>query len=304
MTRSTSTSPEESGETIRGAGAPSRRSIIRATAAVGTAAGLTAVARVGSARADDSSVAATAGSGGGHAKPSIVMAHGAFAESSSWDDVVTILHRHGHHVVSVAVPLRGVAYDSSYFSDVLRTIEGPVVLVGHSYGGAVISSTDRSAGDIRGLVYVSGLAGDAGETSAGLVGKYPGSTLGPTLTFVDLATGGRDLYIDQTRYRQQFCADLSAKRAAKMAVSQRPILESAFAEPFGPDPLWKTIPSRFIWGELDRNIPARMHRFMADRAGAKEAIEVPRSSHVVGISHPQLTASLIERAAGGRTRAR
>src|SRR3954468_4516388 len=143
MTRSTSTSPEESGETIRGAGAPSRRSIIRATAAVGTAAGLTAVARVGSARADDSSVAATAGSGGGHAKPSIVMAHGAFAESSSWDDVVTILHRHGHHVVSVAVPLRGVAYDSSYFSDVLRTIEGPVVLVGHSYGGAVISASQN-----------------------------------------------------------------------------------------------------------------------------------------------------------------
>ena len=281
---------------------PSRRSLLRATAAVGAAAGLEAVSRTGTAHAVGAAPASLAHHHG-HARATIVMAHGAFAESSSWDDVVTILQRRGHRVVSVAVPLRGVAYDTRYFDDVVRTLPGPLVLVGHSYGGAVISNADARAGDIRGLVYVSGLAGDTGETSAELVGKYPGSTLGPTLTVVDLSTGGRDLYIDQARYHAQFCADLDDTKAAQMAASQRPILESAFGEPFGPHPLWKTVPSRFLWGELDRNIPRRAHRFMSTRARAVEAIEVPGASHVVGMSHPRLCAALVERAARAAVRA-
>ncbi|WP_406831743.1 alpha/beta hydrolase [Pedococcus sp. KACC 23699] len=230
-------------------------------------------------------------------KSTIVLAHGAFAESSSWDDVVTILQRRGHRVVSVAVPLRGVATDSRYLSDVVATLDGPVVLVGHSYGGAVISNTDRTAGDIRALVYVAAFAGEVGESCAELSGKFPGSTLGTTLTFVDLATGGRDLYIDQDKYHHQFCADVSDRKAAQMATSQRPIAESALAEPFGPDPLWKTIPSWFIWGEIDYNIPAQAHAFMADRAGAHTAIEVPGASHVVGVTHPERTADTILAAA-------
>lgn len=282
--------------------APSRRSLLRATAAVGTAAGLSIVSHAGTAHADDHAPATAPDHR--RAAATIVTAHGAFAESSSWDDVVTILQRRGHHVVSVAVPLRGVGYDSAYFSDVVRTLTGPLVLVGHSYGGVIISSTDPDAGDIRGLVYVSGLAGDTGETGAGLVGKYPGSTLGPTLRFVNLSSGGRDLYIDQAKYHAQFCADLSSRKAAQMATSQRPILESAFSEPFGPHPLWKSVPSRFLWGELDRNIPRRAHQFMSRRAGAVEAIEVPGASHVVGISHPRLTAALIERAARAAVRGR
>lgn len=234
--------------------------------------------------------------------PTIVLAHGAFAESSSWDKVVTLLQASGHHVISLAVPLRGVASDAAYLSDVVRTVEGPVVLVGHSYGGAVISNADRTAGDIRGLVFVAAFAGDADESCAGLSGKFPGSTLGPTLTSVDLASGGKDLYIDQAKYRHQFCADVSEQQAAQMGVSQRPILESALAEPFGPDPLWKDTPSWFIWGELDHNIPAAAHQFMADRAGARDAVQVRGASHVVGITHPEETAEVISHAAAAAGR--
>jgi pimeloyl-ACP methyl ester carboxylesterase len=237
-------------------------------------------------------------------KPTIVLAHGAFADSSSWDEVVTILEGRGHRVISVAVPLRGVASDARYLSDVVRTVTGPVVLVGHSYGGAVISSTDRDAGDIRALVYVAAFAGEAGESCASLSGKFPGSTLGPTLTVVDLSTGGRDLYIDQDRYHHQFCADVTDLKAAQMAAGQRPILESALAEPFGPDPLWKTVPSWFIWGEVDYNIPAQAHAFMAQRANARTATEVAGASHVVGITHPNRTAAVITRAAGATLHSR
>ncbi|WP_082619550.1 alpha/beta fold hydrolase [Terrabacter sp. Soil811] len=302
MTNIPSSPPAAATDAATQSSVPSRRSLLRATAAVGAAAGLSVVSKAGSARADEHAPTSAP-----HHRPSaatIVTAHGAFAESSSWDDVVSILQRHGHGVVSVAVPLRGVAFDATYFSDVVRTLPGPLVLVGHSYGGVVISSTPAAAGDIRGLVYVSGLAGDTGETSADLVGKYPGSTLGPTLTSVELTTGGHDLYIDQAKYHEQFCADLSNRKAAQMATSQRPILESAFTEPFGPHPLWKSVPSRFLWGELDRNIPRRAHQFMSRRAGAIEAIEVPGASHVVGISHPRLTAALIERAARAAARTR
>lgn len=227
----------------------------------------------------------------------IVFAHGAFADSSSWDDVVTILEGRGHRVVSVAVPLRGVGSDARYFSDVVRSIDGPVVLVGHSYGGAVISSTDRTAGDVRALVYVAAFAGEAGESCAELSNKFPGSTLGPTLTFVDLSSGGRDLYIDQAKYHHQFCADVSNTKAARMAAGQRPILESALAEPFGPDPLWKTVPSWFIWGEIDFNIPAEAHAFMAERAHARTAVQVKGASHVVGITHPDELAEVVLQAA-------
>ena len=304
MTQHPSAVPDQPGEATTASTAPSRRSLLRATAAVSAAAGLSAVSRAGTAHAADRVGGEGPVAPHDRRKATIVLAHGAFAESSSWDEVVIILQQRGHHAVSVAVPLRGVAYDAAYFNDVLRTLPGPLVLVGHSYGGVVISSADADAGDIRELVYVSGLAGDTGETGASLVGKFPGSTLGPTLTVVNLSSGGHDLYIDQDKYHAQFCADLSSRKAAQMATSQRPILESAFSEPFGANPLWKTVPSRFVWGELDRNIPRRTHRFMATRARAVEAIEVPGSSHVVGISHPRLTAALIERAARTAVRTR
>ncbi|KQU69077.1 hypothetical protein ASC58_09960 [Phycicoccus sp. Root101] len=268
---------------------------MRATALAGAAIGATSAAAGAATAAPTDS--RRRGTGGASKTPTVVLAHGAFAESSSWDTVVTLLKRHRLSVVSAAVPLRGVAYDAAYISDLVATVSGPVILGGHSYGGSVISNVDRGSADIRGLVYVAGFAPAAGESAQALSSKFPGSTLAPTLTFVNLRTGGRDLYIEQAKYRAQFCADLDDRQSAQMAAGQRPILESALSEPAGPDPLWKGTPSWFIFGELDRNIPAAAHRYMAERAHARQVVEVVGASHVVGISHPYATAKMILRAA-------
>ena len=282
-------------------GSPSgltRRSLLRASAAAGAAVGFP------SAFGSVSAQAATGSSSqrGSRLDPNgreatVILAHGAFAESSSWDGVVSLLRHRGLRTISVAVPLRGVASDAAYVSDLVRTVAGPVVLVGHSYGGAVISAVNSSAGDIGALVYVAAFAPVAGETCAGLSGKFPGATLGPALTSVDLASGGRDLYIDQAKYRRQFCADVSDAKSAQMAVSQRPILESALSEPCGPHPLWMETPSWFIYGELDYNIPAAAHKFMAKRAHARRIVQVEGASHAVGVSHAKSTADMIFKAA-------
>ncbi len=189
-------------------------------------------------------------------KSTVVLVHGAFAESSSWDAVIQTLLAQGHHVVAAANPLRGVAIDAAAATDLVRSLEGPIILVGHSYGGTVITNVDRSAGDIRALVYVCGFAPDEGESCAELSSKVPGGTLGETLETVPLAEGGPDLYISQERYHQQFAADVPAEMAARMAVTQRPVTDAGLNDPSGPDPLWKGIPSWFVYGELDRNIPA------------------------------------------------
>ena len=233
-------------------------------------------------------------------KPTIVLVHGAFAESSSWNSIIPPLQDAGHKVIAVANPLRSVATDAEYVADVVRSVEGPVVLVGHSYGGSVISEVPADAGDIIALVYLSGLAPEAGETAADLTGKFPGSTLSPTLESVKLSDGTTDLYIDQQHYHDQFAADLPEETTRQMGATQRPILESAFGDK-AMNPLWKSVPSWFMFGELDRNIPVAVHRFMAERAGARRTIEVEGASHVVGMSHSDELVQLILEAAGTRT---
>jgi pimeloyl-ACP methyl ester carboxylesterase len=230
------------------------------------------------------------------AKPTVVLLHGAFAESASWNDVVTRLLDRGHPVVAVANPLRGVTRDADYLARTLKGITGPVVLVGHSYGGAVISALE-DATQVKALVYVAGFAPEKGESAADLSGRFPGGTLGPTLAPpVALGDGTSDLYIRQDRYWQQFCADVPEALATQMAATQRPCTDLALNEP-APGAAWKTIPSWFVFGELDRNIPVAVHRFMAERAGSRETVEVQGASHVVGISHPETVAGLILRAA-------
>jgi len=230
-------------------------------------------------------------------KSTVVLVHGAFAGSSSWNPVITQLLAKGYPVVAVAIPLRGVKSDAAYLDNLLASIKGPVILVGHSYGGNVISNVATGKGKIKALVFVSGVAPDLGESAASLSAKFPGSTLGPTLAPpVALADGNKDLYIAQEKYHAQFAADLPAPLAQLMAATQRPITQAALSEPGGP-PAWKTVPYWFLYGSLDKNIPPAVHAFMAKRAGAKKVVEVQGASHVVMISHPGALLDLIDAAA-------
>jgi pimeloyl-ACP methyl ester carboxylesterase len=230
-------------------------------------------------------------------KPTVVLVHGAFAESSSWEGVVSRLLLKGYPVVAVANPLRGVRSDADYVANVIDSISGPVVLVGHSYGGSVITNAATGKAKVVALVYIAAFAPDLGETAAGLSSKFPGSTLGPTLApAVALPGGGEDLYIQQAKFRAQFAADVPPFQSGLLAATQRPITKSALQEP-SASAAWKTIPSWFLYGTADKNIPAALQTFMAQRAGAKRTVSVKGASHVVMISHPDLVANLIVEAA-------
>lgn len=230
--------------------------------------------------------------------PTVVLVHGAFAGSSSWNAVVSDLKMKRYNVVAAANALRRLANDADYVARLVRSISGPVVLVGHSYGGSVISMAAAHAPNVEALVFVAGFAPDTGESAASLGARFPTGTLGQTLAPpVEQANGDHDLYIDQRKFKDQFAADVPDSAAKEMAVTQRPIVQSALAARSGR-PTWKTLPSWFIYGSLDKNIPAALHGFMAKRAAAKETIEVKGASHVVMVSHPREVAELIERAAG------
>lgn len=230
-------------------------------------------------------------------KPTIALVHGAFADSSSWSGVIGILEKDGYPIVAIANPLRGVASDGRYVADVVASIGSPVVLVGHSYGGSVISEAAAGRQNVRALVYVAAFAPDVGETAAGLAGKFPGSTLGPTLASpVLLSDGGKDLYIRQDKFHDQFAADVPEAAARLMAATQRPVTEAALEE-VQAEAAWKSIPSWFVYGDRDKNIPPAVSAFMAARAHARETLAVRGASHVVMISNPEAVARIIERAA-------
>jgi pimeloyl-ACP methyl ester carboxylesterase len=227
-------------------------------------------------------------------KSTIVLVHGAFAESASWNSVIDSLAKAGQPVIAAANPLRGLASDSAAVGDLVRTVDGPVVLVANSYGGAVISNVSADAGEIIGLVYVNAFAPDPGESCFTLAGLYPGSTLGDeTLRPVRRKDGTTDLYIVQDRYHDLFCADVSAWEAARMAATQRPATQEALSEPSGERPLWRELPSWFLVGEADRIIPPELQRFMADRADARRTLEIPGASHAATVSQPHATTDLI-----------
>jgi pimeloyl-ACP methyl ester carboxylesterase len=206
--------------------------------------------------------------------PTVVLVHGAFAESSSWNGVISRLLAQGYPVVAAANPLRGLKADSAYLAGVLSGIPGPIVLVGHSYGGAVITNAARGNGNVVGLVYVAAFAPDDGETAGELVGRFPGSTLGPTQAPpVALPDGGAEVSVQQSKFWQQFAADLPEADAKLAAATQRPVSLAAFTDVSGP-PAWKTIPSRFIYGDQDKNLPTALQTFMAERAGSRQTVEI------------------------------
>jgi pimeloyl-ACP methyl ester carboxylesterase len=229
-------------------------------------------------------------------KPTIVLVHGAFAESSSWDRVIDRLDRDGFRVIAAANPLRGVASDAAEVSAIVRSVPGPVVLVGHSYGGPVITEAANGNSNVKALVYVAGFAPEKGESSLSLSGLYPGSTLGSALSPVALPGGGNDLYIQSDKFHAQFAADVPAGQAKLMAATQRPVTEAALGEASGA-PSWKSLPSYMIYGSADRNIPPAVMKFMAERAKARKTVVVEGASHALMVSHPDRVTALIEEAA-------
>jgi pimeloyl-ACP methyl ester carboxylesterase len=230
-------------------------------------------------------------------QPTIVLVHGAFADASSWNGVIARLQKKGYTVIATANPLRSLKIDSNQVVEVLKSIKGPIVLVGHSYGGAVITNATTGNESVKALVYVAGFAPDNNETAAELSSRFPGSTLGDALAPpVPQADGSVDLYIQTAKFHSQFAADLSEKAARLMAASQRPLSSIALNDKSGV-PAWKTIPSWFILGTRDKNIPSAVQEFMAKRAGAKAIVKIEGASHVVMVSHPNEVAKIIEDAA-------
>jgi pimeloyl-ACP methyl ester carboxylesterase len=232
-------------------------------------------------------------------KPTIVLVHGAFAESSSWNAVIAELNRDGYKAIAAANPLRSVAGDAAAVSAIVHSIPGPVVLVGHSYGGPVITEAANSNTNVKALVYVAGFAPDTGESALTLSAKFPGSTLASAIVPVALPNGGQDLFIEQDKFRAQFAADVPEDEARLMAATQRPVTQAALSEASGIAS-WKKLPSYAIYGSEDRNIPPAAMRFMAERAHAVKTVVVEGASHAVMVSHPGEVAALIEDAASAQ----
>jgi pimeloyl-ACP methyl ester carboxylesterase len=243
--------------------------------------------------------AASAGHRPDGPKPTVVLVHGGWADSSGWNAQVATLQRRGYPVIAPANPLRGLQSDAAYIRSVLTTIDGPIVLVGHSYGGAVISNAAVGVPDVKALVYIAGFAPDAGESLVQLVTMNPGSEIGPATLIprpYPLPDGGEgiDLYLTQDGFRNAFAGDVPRNIADQMQATQRPFSEEAFASLSG-EPAWKTIPSWYLVAARDKAIPPATQRFMAQRAGATTT-EVS-ASHVPMISQPDATTRLILEAA-------
>jgi pimeloyl-ACP methyl ester carboxylesterase len=251
---------------------------------------------IGGGAASGQPTAAHANSG---AKPTIVLVHGGWADSSGWNGVISRLTRAGYPVIAPANPLRGLTSDADYIRSVLQTITGPIVLVGHSYGGAVISNAARGVPNVKALVYIAAFAPETGETLQALVTKNPGTMITPAALDTrqyPLPGGGEgtDLYIKQSAFHDAFAGDLPLSTTNLMWAEQRPFSLAAFTEPSG-DPAWKTIPSWYLVSTNDHAIPPATQWFMARRAHAQ--IESVEASHVSYISHPEVTTDLILKAA-------
>ena len=237
--------------------------------------------------------AATAGGSPSKAsepKPTIVLVHGAWADSSGWNDSIKRLQNKGYTALAVANPLRSLHGDAAYLSSVLASIAGPIVLVGHSYGGMVLTNAATGNPNVKALVYIAGFAPDQGEKQIDLILKNPGSQIGPDTLTIRPYPGGLDSYITPSVFPRVFAHDVPPKTAAVMAATQRPFDLAILEELSGP-PAWKTIPSWYLVTTEDRAIPPATQRFMANRAGA--TIAEVRSSHVPMVSRPSAVTDII-----------
>lgn len=244
------------------------------------------------------SASAAADEGAGP-KPTVVLVHGGWADASSWNGVVERLEDRGYTVVAPANPLRSLQNDAAYLSSILATISGPIVLVGHSYGGMVMTDAATGHPNVKALVYIAAFAPDAGDSIATLEAKNPGSEVGLSALTLRPYPGGVDAYITPSVFHTAFCADVPTSTAAVMAATQRPIDAAVEAEPSGP-PAWRTIPSWFLVASDDHAIPPATERFMARRAGAT-TVEIS-ASHVAMVSHADAVTDLILDAARAPSR--
>ena len=229
----------------------------------------------------------------------VVLVHGAFADSSSWNGVVERLQAAGMKVTAAPNPLRGIVHDSAYVESFIKQIPGPVLAVGHSYGGAVISNAATGAENVVGLVYVAAFAPDEGERLGEATPTSRDSVLMSALVPLQYPTGNGgetavEFAIDPDKLHEVFAADLPAEQAAVMAATQRPVAELGFSEPSGT-PAWKSLPSWTVLATPDLAAGSDLVRSMAERAGA--TITEVEGSHVIMISRPDVVADVIQTAA-------
>lgn len=224
----------------------------------------------------------------------VVLVHGAFSENSIWTGVIERLTRNGVRACAASNPLRGVSADARYVADLVRSIDGPVVLVGHSYGGFVTTEATPFLDNVEALVYVSAFAPDTGESVAQLTDLHPGSTLDASVVETPLSSGDVDIRIGSEHFRRQFCADVDDSTAVTLAATQRAISRRAMNEALtASTPGWRRLPSWFVYGTADRNIPEPTLAFFAERARSRGTARVDGASHAVALSQPEAVAQSI-----------
>ena len=263
----------------------------------------TGAAVIGSAAlmAPSASTAATAATErpGGRARPTIVLVHGGYADSSCWNATIQELQDKGHTTICGSNPLRGIPTDAPYIASLLDSISGPVVLVAHSMGGTVITNAAAGKSNVKALVYIAAFVPDVGETQGELITKFPGSEVGPVSVPVAYTkadgTTGTDLYLSKDG-QAAFAADISAADFQVLQATQRPFDANSFVFPTTAA-AWKTIPTWGLVAGKDKAIPPECERWMYLRANARKIVEVPHSSHVAMLSHPKIVARLIRDAA-------
>ncbi|MFI5964645.1 alpha/beta fold hydrolase [Streptomyces asoensis] len=227
--------------------------------------------------------------------PTIVFVHGAFGDSGMWKGAVAKLQAQGYTTLAVANPLRGLESDAGYAATVARSVDGPVVLVGHSYAGAVITRAARDASNVRALVYVAAFQPDEGESCLENASRFPGAKMGPDTTVATEHEGEPELRILPEHYRDVIAGDLPDEATDVLAVTQRSVRVQALTAELSGPPAWRTLPSWAVLATQDNAIPGRAQEFMAERAGS-HVVRV-EASHAVAISRPDAVADLVIEAA-------
>ncbi|MGW5526964.1 alpha/beta fold hydrolase [Streptomyces xanthochromogenes] len=217
--------------------------------------------------------------------PTIVLVHGALTDASVWHGVIRLTQAAGHHVVAPSLPLRGLASDAAYLASFLESVPGPIVLVAHSYAGSVISHPATLDPKVKALVFIAAFQPDAGESSAELNEKFPGSKLGPATTTVVPRPGGNDMYLKPEAFGEVYAGDVAPDVVSAMAAAQRPIDPAALGETLPARATWHDLPSWALVSTRDLSLPPQLLGFTARRAES-HIVEV-ESSHAVPVSHPR-----------------